>query len=480
MVEKIIINPTKVRAYGNIVNVKSDGDYEPVDCTITEDTDTVNGATVNVIVMEPDLGEATTLTVTSSSSTLVLDNTVNISATLKDSSNAAISGATITFKEGTTTLGTSTTNSSGVATYTYTGASVGDHTINAGFAGDSTYASSTGNVSVTVTDHVYSISFNQSSYVATGGSVEISCTLLRDSSPFSGATISFTGGTSTVTGVTNSSGVATATVSVSATSTITATYGSASDTCTVTVSSSQTIALATNKNILSYYDSESATLTATLTGGTISNQTVTFYKGSTSLGTATTNDSGVATKTYSSTGAGDVSFTASANGNTSEAVTVEDCLFYGINTNAFTIPSNTTFSSDGAKITATTNTSGEKEVFFNHNFSSSDDFEYEVEIAAIGVSQYCGLLWNTSTYYGGHQNGQNKAYAHMNNDTEIAHTWAVGDKYKVVKQGSTTTAYINTTTIKSSSTSYSSNYKVGFFINRNRTQYYKNIKIKLL
>ena len=235
MVEKIIINPTKVRAYGNIVNVKSDGDYEPVDCTITEDTDTVYGATVNVIVMEPDLGEATTLTVTSSSSTLVLDNTVNISATLKDSSNAAISGATITFKEGTTTLGTSTTNSSGVATYTYTGASVGDHTINAGFAGDSTYASSTGNVSVTVTDHVYSISFNQSSYVATGGSVEISCTLLRDSSPFSGATVAVTGSDSSVyTGITNSNGVASVTVTnVSAETTFTATYSNATATCTV-------------------------------------------------------------------------------------------------------------------------------------------------------------------------------------------------------------------------------------------------------
>lgn len=236
MVEKIIVNPTEVRGYGNIVNVKSDEDYEPVNCTITEDMDTVYGATVNVIVMEPDLGEATTLTVTSSSSTLVLDNTVNISATLKDSSNAAISGATITFKEGTTTLGNSTTNSSGVATYTYTGASVGDHTINAGFAGDSTYASSTGNVSVTVTDHVYSISFNQSSYVATGGSVEISCTLLRDSSPFSGATVSVTGSDSSVySGITDSSGVATVTVSnISAETTFTASYSGATATCTVT------------------------------------------------------------------------------------------------------------------------------------------------------------------------------------------------------------------------------------------------------
>ena len=57
----------------------------------------------------------------------------------------------------------------------------------------------------------------------------------------SGATVTFTGGTSTVTGVTNGSGVATATVSVSATSTITATYNNVTDTCTVTVGPSYII-----------------------------------------------------------------------------------------------------------------------------------------------------------------------------------------------------------------------------------------------
>ena len=86
--------------------------------------------------------------------------------------------------------------------------------------------------------HNYSLAFSSSSYAATDGSAEVSVTLLDDGVAVTGATISFTGGTSTVTGVTNSSGVATATVSVSATSTITATYQNVTDTCTVTVSSS--------------------------------------------------------------------------------------------------------------------------------------------------------------------------------------------------------------------------------------------------
>lgn len=52
MVEKIIINPNKVRGYGNIMNVHSSTDYELSDCTITETTDTVNGATETVYELE--------------------------------------------------------------------------------------------------------------------------------------------------------------------------------------------------------------------------------------------------------------------------------------------------------------------------------------------------------------------------------------------------------------------------------------------
>ena len=142
MVEKIIVKPTEVRGLGNIMNVKTDEDYELVDCTITEATDTVNGASVNVIVMEPTFWEPTTLTVTPSSATLVLNDSVTISATLKDSSNTPISGVDLTFKKSPTSSYTTRTNSEGVATYTFTGSSVGSYTISVIFDGDLTYASS--------------------------------------------------------------------------------------------------------------------------------------------------------------------------------------------------------------------------------------------------------------------------------------------------------------------------------------------------
>src|SRR5205807_65841 len=50
---------------------------------------------------------------------------------------------TVSFLDGTTTLGTGTLNASGVATFTSTGLSVGSHTITARYGGDATFASAT-------------------------------------------------------------------------------------------------------------------------------------------------------------------------------------------------------------------------------------------------------------------------------------------------------------------------------------------------
>ena len=83
--------------------------------------------------------------------------------------------------------------------------------------------------------HDYSIALDQSSYTTTG-SLSVSATLLDDGVAVEGATVSFTGGVSTVTATTNSSGVATATVNFTSSGTLTASYSNVSDTATVTVS----------------------------------------------------------------------------------------------------------------------------------------------------------------------------------------------------------------------------------------------------
>ena len=82
----------------------------------------------------------------------------------------------------------------------------------------------------------YHLEFAESSYTAIGGTVTVSCTLLENYEPKENATISFSGGTSTVTATTDSNGVATATVTFASDGTLTATYEDATDTCSITYS----------------------------------------------------------------------------------------------------------------------------------------------------------------------------------------------------------------------------------------------------
>ena len=245
----------------------------------------------------------------------------------------------------------------------------------------------------------------------------------------------------------------------------------------------KTLTLTSDKSILSFYDSESAVLSATYTenGSPVENVTVEFFKGSTSLGTASTNSNGVATKSYSSAGVGDVSFTASVGSLVSETYVVEDCLFYGINTSAFIIPSNTTFTSDGTKITATTNTSGEKLVYFDHTFSNNDNWIFETEVAQIGTDQSIAVVWNDNSFWGGQtRNEIRQVYSTMEGEQSLWETVEVGKKFIITRENGVTTVSFNDKTVQSKTISHKSSFKVGYFINKNRVQYYKNIKIKAL
>ena len=339
MVEKITINPTKVRAYGNIMNVKTDEDYELVDCTITEATDTINGVSMTVYLLEPDLGESTTLTVTSSSATLVLDGTVTISATLKDSSNVAISGATVTFKEGSTTLGTGTTNSSGVATYTYTGATTGSHTVSGVYGGDSTYASSTGSVSLTVNKKSTSTSLTTSSAsVTVGTSVTFTATVTSGGSGVNGLTVTFKDGTTTLgTSTTNSSGIATYTISGlnAGNHSITAVV---TENSTYAASTSSAVSLTVNNHSYSLAFSAasyvatggSATLECTLLDNNVpvEGATISVSGSDSSLYSGITNSNGIATVTVTGLTA-TATFTCTyQNVSDTATVTVQTYIFY--------------------------------------------------------------------------------------------------------------------------------------------------------
>lgn len=67
----------------------------------------------------------------------------------------------------------------------------------------------------------------------------------------------------------------------------------------------------------------------------------------------------------------------------------------------------------------------------------------------------------------------------MGEQTRYTYTVQVGDKF-TVKREDGETSVSNDYLIESKTVSHKSSFKVGFFINRSRTQYYKNIKLKPL
>jgi hypothetical protein len=196
------------------------------------------------------------------------------------------------------------------------------------------------------------------------------------------------------------------------------------------------ISLTADKSILSYADSESATLSATVLDSNddpMSGVTVTFYNGSTSMGTADTNSSGVATKTYASTGAGDLSFTASVGTISSETYSIEDCTYY--HESAFT------------------------SVQDNFNVSLPSAFEVSFKVrrtSSSGNSSYLEVGGNTgnTALFGQIGGGGNSVLRLYNsegsssyNDTSVGtNSSGVDTSYKWIKNGSSNTASMGTTT----------------------------------
>ena len=230
MVEKVFISPNRVRAYGNIINMKTGDDFTLVNSELTVTTDTVNGAEMTVFQFEVEGGISIALV--SSASTCNVGDNVLLTATVLDDS-APVEAAEVTFKVGETVLGTDETDANGVATYTYSASTAGT------FSFTAVYQTSTSPVVSVSVNHSYSIAFSQSTYTASGGSATLECTLLEDNVAKSGASVTVTGSDGSVyNGITNSQGIASVTVSnVSTATTFTASYSNVSDTCTVTVSS---------------------------------------------------------------------------------------------------------------------------------------------------------------------------------------------------------------------------------------------------
>ncbi|MBR3214273.1 MAG: Ig-like domain repeat protein [Methanosphaera sp.] len=279
-----------------------------------------------------------TVTLTASPASITIGGSTSLTATVTLEDETPAVGRSVSFFDGETLIGSSVTDSNGVASYTYAPLSVGSCTLTAQCGG---VESSSVTVSVNKITPTISFATNKST-VEINESYTLSGVLSAGQSK---SVKIYEGGTLLDTVTTGSGGAFSKSVSKSAVGSFTysavfegdTSYNSVtSSNVTVTVGDAPTpvptsITLTGDKSILSYADSQSATLSATVTDAdsqVMEGVTVEFFKGSTSMGTATTNSSGVATKTYSSAGVGDVSFTASVGSLVSETYSIEDCKYY--------------------------------------------------------------------------------------------------------------------------------------------------------
>ena len=156
-----------------------------------------------------------------------------------------------------------------------------------------------------------------------------------------GATVKFYNGTTLLgTGITDLNGIATYTYTPSQLGNFTFhtvfegtenfTNCNSSNVNITVINAPTSLVLQADKSILSHYDNDNCTLTATLYDNNntpMEGLSVVFKNGDIVLATITTDSSGVAEYTYNSQGVGDVTITAECM-NLTETYTLEDCNYY--------------------------------------------------------------------------------------------------------------------------------------------------------
>ena len=426
------------------------------------------------------------LSISSDKQIILTTESVKITGTLlKDST--AFSSQSVDLYDGVTKITTLTTDSDGEYEETVSNLSVGVHTFK---AVHSNVESSTISITVNEPTHTYSLSIaTDKSSILTTESVIISGQLLMDSSPYTGQSVALYDGSSLVdTLTTDSSGNYSKTVSglsVGTHSFKAVNSNAESSTITVTVTEPQhdySLSVASTKDILSYADSESATLTATLTdnGSAVSGETLSYVikHGSTTISTGsdTTDSNGQISFSYASTGVGDVTVEVSFGILLQETFVVQDCHYFndGSSVTGLEIGSGVSCTSNGDYITITTSTSGEK--YVKVPVTVSNDWEFSSEIAELGNAQHITFIFNS---YWGAVDDSGIAINLSDSTTRYSHTVSVGDILKVKYVNGVLTTYINDTQLKTKNVSLS-NIKHGFFTNNGRVQKIKNIKVKAL
>ena len=119
--DKIIVNPEKVRGLGNIIISKPISDYKVYKNDLSEVTDVTEGIIAPIFKMEYNslVVEIGRIELSSNVSQAYVENNIVFSATVVTVDDEPATGQTVTFYQGETVLGTGVTNSNGVASLTH-------------------------------------------------------------------------------------------------------------------------------------------------------------------------------------------------------------------------------------------------------------------------------------------------------------------------------------------------------------------------
>jgi hypothetical protein len=279
----------------------------------------------------PSLSEeilaSTTTTLASSLNPSIFGQAVTFTATVTSSYGTPPNGETVTFKQGSTVLGTATL-SSGSASFSTSTLAVGTKSVTAVYAGDSYFDTSTSKAVSQVVDKATTTTALVSSQNPSGynQSVTLTATVTPQFGGTPSGNLTFKNGTTTLKIATVTGGVATYTTTTLAvgTESITAEYnGNGSFLTSTSGTLNQVVNPATTTTTLvssvnPSNSGQSVTFTATLVsqfGGPSVKGTVTFMDGTTFLNTVTL-DTGKARYTTSTLASGTHNITATYNGGT--------------------------------------------------------------------------------------------------------------------------------------------------------------------
>ena len=104
--------------------------------------DTSNAPSTSSVTVTVNPPTSTTTSLTSSGSSVVVGTSLTLTATVAGTAGTPVPSGIVTFKDGSTTLGTGTVNSSKVASYSTSSLAAGSHSITASYAGDTSNGAS--------------------------------------------------------------------------------------------------------------------------------------------------------------------------------------------------------------------------------------------------------------------------------------------------------------------------------------------------